>query len=398
MPGARRSVRLRTMPAPTARTLQVLLGALAAILLAVTVAEIASSGHAHAHAIDYVAAPLFCLPVAFCHRAPLAAIATYAVTGLVVALLGGDLVTHTNTAVFLCMVLVFALAAGTERRRFAAGVAITMVCIPLAGIIEGQSAVGMVAWVGLLPVGLPALVGRMLRGRNELNRRLAGQAQALAAGRAERERAAVFAERARIAHELHDVVAHDVSVMLVQAQAARRIAASDPERAREAIAAIESTGRDALGELRRLLGVLRRGDEELALAPQPSLARLQPLVERVRAAGVPVALAVEGAPRALAPGVDATAFRIVQEALANVLRHAGASRAEVRIAYQAGDLELAVRDDGSGDGTVAPEGHGLIGLRERVGLYGGELRAGPHGRGGYELRARLPIGEAQAPA
>jgi signal transduction histidine kinase len=252
--------------------------------------------------------------------------------------------------------------------------------------------------VGLLPVGLPALVGRMLRGRNELNRRLAGQAQALAAGRAERERAAVFAERARIAHELHDVVAHDVSVMLVQAQAARRIAASDPERAREAIAAIESTGRDALGELRRLLGVLRRGDEELALAPQPSLARLQPLVERVRAAGVPVALAVEGAPRALAPGVDATAFRIVQEALANVLRHAGASRAEVRIAYQAGDLELAVRDDGSGDGTVAPEGHGLIGLRERVGLYGGELRAGPHGRGGYELRARLPIGEAQAPA
>src|SRR5258705_2498281 len=118
MTGARRSVRLRTMPAPAARTLQILLGALAAILWAVTVAEIAFSGHVHAQAIDYVAAPLSCLPVAFCHRAPLAAIATFALTGLVSALLGGDLVTHTNT-VFLCMVLVFALAAGTGRRRFA---------------------------------------------------------------------------------------------------------------------------------------------------------------------------------------------------------------------------------------------------------------------------------------
>jgi len=203
----------------------------------------------------------------------------------------------------------------------------------------------------------------------------------------------VLTERTRIARELHDIVAHDVSVMLVQAQAARRTVRSDPERARGAIAAVEDTGREALGELRRLLGVLRRGDEELALAPQPSLARLDALVERMRAAGLAVELEVAGERRALAPGVDAAAFRIVQEALTNVVRHADTSAASVRVAYEPVAVELVVRDDGGARGPVR-DGTGLAGLRERVALYDGELRAERRREGGFEMRARLPAGKA----
>ena len=189
-------------------------------------------------------------------------------------------------------------------------------------------------------------------------------------------------------------MAHDVSVMLVQAQAARRIVPADPDRAREAIAAVETTGREALGELRRLLGVLRRGDEELALAPQPSLGRVSTLVDRIRTAGVAVELEIAGAPYPLPPGLDAAAFRVVQEALANVLQHAGTGRAEVRVAYGPTGVELRVRDDGGAAPESVQEGDGLVGLRERVVLYGGDLRTGRRRAGGFELRARLPVAGA----
>ncbi|HEX6743294.1 MAG TPA: histidine kinase, partial [Solirubrobacteraceae bacterium] len=202
-------------------------------------------------------------------------------------------------------------------------------------------------------------------------------------------------ERTRIARELHDVVAHDVSVMLVQAAAAKRTVPADPERARAAIAAVEDTGREALGELRRLLGVLRRGDEELALAPQPSLDRIGALVQRMRATGLPVELEVAGDPVHLAPGVDAAAFRIVQEALVNVVRHAAATRAIVRVDYEPQAVELVVSDDGDGDGPIR-DGRGLVTLRERVALYGGELSAGRRRPRGFELRARLPVRESAA--
>ena len=169
-----------------------------------------------------------------------------------------------------------------------------------------------------------------------------------------------------------------------------------PERARRAIAAVEETGREALGELRRLLGVLRRGDEELALAPQPSLVRIGALVARTRDAGLPVELEVAGDPVHLPPGVDAAAFRIVQEALVNVARHAAATRALVRVDYEPEAVELVVSDDGRGDDGPLRDGRGLVNLRVRVALYGGELRAGRRRPRGFELRARLPIGEAAA--
>ncbi|HEY7622944.1 MAG TPA: sensor histidine kinase [Solirubrobacteraceae bacterium] len=217
------------------------------------------------------------------------------------------------------------------------------------------------------------------------------------ASRAERERElrareAVADERARIARELHDVVAHDVSVMVVQAQGADRALEGEQPEVRAALAAIETTGREAIDEMRRLLGILRRSDEELTLAPQPSLAELDALVAGVREAGLPVELEVVGDPIALPPGVDLSAYRIVQEALTNALKHAGPARARVVVRYSDEAVELEVSDDGPG-GVVAPgTGHGLVGMRERVALYGGDLEAGNRGEGGWALRARLPLG------
>jgi signal transduction histidine kinase len=216
------------------------------------------------------------------------------------------------------------------------------------------------------------------------------------AARAEREREerallAVSGERARIARELHDVVGHSVSVMTVQASAARRLLRPSQEREREALLVVEQTGREALAEMRRMVGVLRRPEEAPALAPQPSLEQIQKLVEHTREAGLPVELRIEGDPVQLPAGVNLTAYRLVQEGLTNALKHARARHAEVVIRYTDGHVELAVSDDGPGGGDGGGSGHGLLGLRERVTVYGGELEAGPRSGGGYRLRATLPV-------
>jgi signal transduction histidine kinase len=203
-------------------------------------------------------------------------------------------------------------------------------------------------------------------------------------------RRAVEAERARIAGELHDVVTHNVSVMVVQAGAARSVLDSSPDDAREALLAVEASGRTAMSELRHLLGLLApAGGEEDMLVPQPGAARVPALVERVRAAGLSVELSVTGA-RDLPPGVDLAAYRVVQEALTNVIKHAGTARAAVVLEYRPDDLLITVTDDGRPT-TEAGGGRGLIGLRERIGLYGGELDAGPRPGGGWRVRARIPL-------
>ena len=213
-------------------------------------------------------------------------------------------------------------------------------------------------------------------------------------GREERARSAVTEERARIARELHDVVGHSVSVMTVQASAVRRLLRPEQQREREALLIVEQTGREALAEMRRMVGVLRRPEEAPALAPQPSLEHLGKLVEQAREAGLPVDLRVEGEPLPLPAGVDLTAYRLVQEGLTNTLKHARAERAQVLVRYSDGDIEVTVSDDGQGAGSGDGGGHGLVGMRERVAVYGGELEAGPRPEGGYRLRAKLPLAPA----
>ncbi len=214
-------------------------------------------------------------------------------------------------------------------------------------------------------------------------------------GQVESAREAAAEERARIARELHDVVAHNVSVMVIQAQAAQQSTESESPAGR-ALTSIESAGQDALTEMRRLLGLLRREDEELALAPQPSIRHIERLAESVRQAGLPVEVEVTGKPVALPPGVDVSAYRIVQEALTNALKHAGPARARVLVRYGPSELDLEISDDGMATGT-APNGggHGLVGMRERARVYGGVVETGSRPDGGYAVRVRLPLKSVQ---
>ncbi|MDQ4055582.1 MAG: sensor histidine kinase, partial [Actinomycetota bacterium] len=209
----------------------------------------------------------------------------------------------------------------------------------------------------------------------------------------ESARRAVADERARIARELHDLVAHSMGVIVIQAQGAQRAIDPSPERAREALASIERAGRSGMAELRRLLGLLTEtGDDADSTAPQPGLDQLPDLVDRVRATGLAVDLAVEGDVRPLPAGLELTGYRIVQEAITNVLKHAGATTVDVRVRYQPDSLDIDVRDHGRGSASAATNGgHGLVGMRERVGLYGGSVTAGPRPEGGFSVRARIPV-------
>jgi signal transduction histidine kinase len=282
------------------------------------------------------------------------------------------------------------LAANNEPRLAAAGLALVWGVIGLVVAQDPQERL-----VGSLVAGLVASACWLV-GAGWFRRTTYAAALHERAERAERERetaarTAVSEERARIARELHDVVAHSVSVMVLQAGAVRRLLRDEQVREREALDTVERTGREALLELRRLLGVLRTPDEGAELAPQPGLAELPALVARTEAAGLPVSVRVHGKPAPLPPGIDLSAYRIVQEALTNTLKHAGPSHAEVEIRYEANAVEIEVTDDGRGPGGTNGHGHGLVGMRERALLYGGDLSAGAGDGGGYTVRARLPI-------
>jgi signal transduction histidine kinase len=221
--------------------------------------------------------------------------------------------------------------------------------------------------------------------------RLRAKQRARVAEREDRARAALREERARIARELHDVLAHAISVVVLQARGARHALAREPEDAREPIDAIEQTATQALGEMRRLLTVLRADEDGATLAPQPSIARMEPLVGSVRAAGLPVELRIEGTARELPPGVDLCAYRIVQEALTNSLKHAGPATAQVLLRYDDEAIDVEIADTGAGTVNGDAVGLGLAGMRERVALFGGRLESGPRPEGGYVVRARLPL-------
>ena len=285
----------------------------------------------------------------------------------------------------------YSVAAHADRRPAFAGLAIASL-----GVIGVSVSVdpGDIFFPLVFFVIVPWTFGRVLRNQLMLARELAEKAERAEHAREEDERRAILAERGRIARELHDVLAHNLSVIVVQAGAARRIVARDPERAGEAAELIGRTGREALAELRHLLGPLRKGEGEPLSGP-PSLSRLDRLIARARQAGLPVELRVEGKPVALPPGIDLTAYRVVQEGLTNALKHAGDARAKVTVRYEPWEVVLEVEDDGVGPErraalSDAGGGHGLVGMRERVALYHGLLQAGRRRGGGFAVRARLP--------
>jgi signal transduction histidine kinase len=304
---------------------------------------------------------------------------------------------HVTTITFGAVILAAYSAVLYSRFRWAALLAVGAgAVIATAGFPDTTPPVParFTALLVLAPVAAIAIVMRGWR------QRAGDSAERLQRAEAEHEaqtRRAVEAERARIAGELHDVVTHNVSVMVVQAGAARSVLDSSPDDARQSLLSVEASGRTAMSELRHLLGLLAPSDQagsggdEAVLVPQPGAGQVPSLVERVRAAGLSVELTVTGA-RDLPPGVDLAAYRVVQEALTNVIKHAGTARAAVVLEYRPDDLLITVTDDGRPvTGSGGPGGRGLIGLRERIGLYGGELDAGPRPGGGWRVRARIPL-------
>jgi signal transduction histidine kinase len=323
-------------------------------------------------------------------RFPFGAPVAVAVAVAVTTLLDDRLVPN-NFVLFLAgMAAVFLMALLRDRRQAVAGLAIVIGAEGFVARTDPQGGLGNFVFANVV-FGVIWVVGFSLGRKFEEGEEAKERAARAEREREERARAAVAEERARIARELHDVVGHSVSVMTVQASGVRRLLRPDQEREREALLVVERTGREALAEMRRMVGVLRRPEEAPALAPQPSLDHLYRLVEQAREAGLPVDLRIEGEATQLPAGVDLTAYRLVQEGLTNVVKHAQATRAEVLVNYGDGYLEVTVNDNGQGVGNGDGGGHGLVGMRERVSVYGGELDAGPQTGGGYRLRAKLPL-------
>jgi len=295
------------------------------------------------------------------------------------------------------LIAIYSVAAHVERpaslRHGAAGIALVLVVGTVGVLIPEEDLPWLAIPAFLVMFGTAWVIGDNLRTRRAYTNELesaAGRAQAQQDAEADR---AVAEERTRIARELHDVVAHSMSVMVVQAGAARRVLDTDPERARDALAAIESTGRESLDEMRRILGVLRSDDEKASLAPTPTLHDFGRLVDQYESAGLPVAVTIEGEATDLSPSLELSAYRVVQEGLTNTLKHAGPAQAAVRLVYLPDQLEVHVTDDGRG-ASVAPSGsgQGLVGMRERVEAFGGTLQAGPRVGGGFTVCAAFPLG------
>jgi signal transduction histidine kinase len=368
-------------------------GGLAAVLAFLGIASSAAMGR-------LIAVPLviaLAVPVVFRRAYPVAAFAAAIAVGALQVLINSK----PNPTDLAIVILLYTLAAYTARRISIAGLAIC-----LAG-----SAAAVLRWmpdrlsmwdsllVGSIMFAGPSLIawvfGDSMRYRRAYYTNLEDRAARLEAERDARAQIAAAAERARIARELHDVVAHNVSVMVVQADGASYALGSDPDRARQALAAISATGRQALAEMRRMLGVLRRNEDgtEPGRAPLPGIGQLGELLEQTRATGLAISFTVEGVPQPLPDGAALAAYRIVQESLTNTRKHGGPrATAEVTLRYLEDALLLRITDDGRGAAAASDgAGHGLTGMRERVAVYGGWVQAGPRPSGGYHVTALLPL-------
>jgi signal transduction histidine kinase len=366
--------------------------ALAAALGAAVESELALANARHTPLVGALLIGfVVCAPLAWRRVAPLEALAVTSAAAIGLALAGTSPEDLSTTSV-LVAVLAFSIGSHLPRRQALAGLAgvvgLIVAVVALTGPLTASDTIFPVVVFGGCWV-----LGRVLRDRARLTAELTTRTEQLERERGERERDAVARDRVRIARELHDVIAHSVSVMVVQAGAARRVLDRDPDASVGALDAVQATGREALTEMRRLLGILRPDGQDADHSPQPSLDRLGALVARSRDAGLEVALSVEGEPGPLAPGVDLTAFRLVQEGLTNALKHGGRGHARVTLRWSQELLEIEIANrvaaaDAARD-RLGGSGQGLVGMRERVALCGGELRAGPIGRG-FVVRARLP--------
>jgi signal transduction histidine kinase len=350
--------------------------------------DLDNSTHYGSDLLTALAAAVVAAALLLRRRAPLACACVMAAAVGLPELVGEQTITlwgHFAPLVIGC----YSVSRHAERRRVLVGAAVIV-----AAVLVAMLRLPVLGTVDNIPfTAIPLIVafaaGRIVRARVAQHRRTAE----LAARLAEQERTvtgALVEERARIARELHDIVAHCVGVMVIQAGAAEDLLARAPADARAPLRAVQDTGQQAVAELSRVLGLLRGGDER-GLTPQPGTGELAELVDGVRRAGLPVALEVRGCARPLPPGVDLTVYRVVQEALTNTLKHAGPATARVLLTYGEHDVRAAVVDDGRAAPPSAPVGHGLLGLRERVGLYGGELSAGPGTGRGFAVHARIPV-------
>jgi signal transduction histidine kinase len=365
---------------------------LLALGLAALSLQLAATAPGPPGAPAYMLALLHTLPLAVRRRFPYGVLATSVASGLVVAMIG-------LPPVFLgpaILVPVYTVAAYRERPGSLAALAVVETGVAVVQLTPGGT--GVATWLGnTLVLAAAWLLGHFVHDRRVYAAQLEQRTAQLEQARQELARRAVAEERLRIARELHDVVAHSMSVIAVQSGVGAHVAATQPEEARKALAAIETTSRSALNELRRLLGVLREeGEPQGSLAPVPGLAGLDALLAQMGEAGLAVKLRVEGARAPLPAGIDLSAYRIVQEALTNVLKHAGVARAQVVIGYGEKEISIEVTDDGR---RAAPRaavdplgtGHGLTGVRERVALLGGDFEAGQQPGGGFRVAARLPF-------
>jgi signal transduction histidine kinase len=365
--------------------------ALAALLLA----QLLFGDRGGNAAVNTAGALLLTLPLAARRRAPLAVAGVYVAASLLSAVLGGGL--HEGdpppfATLAAGAIAFYSVGAYAEDRLALWGAGLGVAGVWAAVIANGELDLPSFLFSGGLMVLTPWFAGRNVRARGLRMAMLEREQR-------QRERLAVGEERARIARELHDVVAHHVGAIVAQSLGAQRLLDRDRERAREALATIEHTGRAALEEMRASLGVLRKPHADPPLAPQPGMVDVAALVEQARRNGLAVELVTEGEPAPLPAGVDVSAYRIVQEALTNTLKHAGPVGARVAVRYGGRELELEISDEGPPTGApghragrpAEPDGHGLVGMRERVALYGGSSHIGHRPEGGFVVRVSLPL-------
>jgi len=366
--------------------------AVAAGLLVVKLGAMATGAQAGGGTPSWLLAPLWTLPLAWRRRSPLAVTLVIAATNAVEIALVGSYDSIVFLAVFL--LVPYSLAAHEQNAgRMAVGLAALVVSGGVSQAAQpspGPLRDWMTTIAGdLALIVVPFLVGLALRHQRLRADALEQLAVQLEREREERARVAVAEERSRIARELHDEIAHAMSVIAVQADAAEGALARDPALVERPLLAIRETARGALADMRRVLGGLRAG-EQAQFAPEPGLARLASLLEQTRATGLAVELRIEGEPAPLPPSLDLAAYRVLQEGLTNVRKHAGARRVEIVLRYRRDEVSVEVSDDGEGVGAGGGTGRGLAGIGERVALLGGEFVAGPRARG-FALRVTLPL-------